>query len=328
MIPRSAAQGVWLEMRRLFRWRPSSGKKLTFLYVPDDADVRQFRVPQSAFYGVAGAVLFGFGLLGFFGIRYIGALSEGREMLRIQAENEALRQRVEAIEGQMESLDLAMSQSREVQERLRLLSTLQPIHEEVFEVGIGGPRVRDDSGSLPEDLVGDLDHVSGRISHMLRQASVHRESFEEILTTLRTKQQVWDRTPSVRPVRTGFITGRYGRRMDPFTGQAAMHRGIDIAAHPGATVFATADGVVNRAGLRGGYGLVVEIDHGDGLISRYAHCSKLLVEPGQRVRRGDRIARVGSTGKATGSHVHYEVTQHGLPQDPMKFILQTDVVVD
>ena len=93
-------------------------------------------------------------------------------------------------------------------------------------------------------------------------------------------------------------------------------------------MFATADGIVTRAGLWGGYGLVIEIEHGDGLVSRYAHCSKLLVEPGRRVRRGERIARVGSTGKATGSHVHYEVMQNGLPLDPMKFILQTDVIVD
>ena len=315
-------------MRWLRRWRPTPGKKLTFLYVPDDDDVRQFRVPQVAFYAAAGVLLLGLGLIGFFGVRYLGALSEGREMLRLHGENEELRERLTVIETQLASLDGAMAEGRQVQERLRLLASLQPIHTDVFDAGVGGPLVLDDSGTLPEPLDENLDQVSGRISQMLRQASIQRESYDEILTTLRAREQIWARTPSVRPVQTGFITGRYGRRMDPFTGQAAMHRGIDIAAHPGAAVRATADGTVTRAGLWGGYGLLVEVDHGDGIISRYAHCSKLLVGPGQRVRRGDRIARVGSTGKATGSHVHYEVMQNGLPQDPMKFIIETDVIVD
>ncbi len=85
---------------------------------------------------------------------------------------------------------------------------------------------------------------------------------------------------------------------------------------------------MKKAGRWGAYGLMVEVDHGDGLVSRYAHCSKLLVKKGQKVSRGDHIARVGSTGKATASHVHYEVIKSGLHQDPMKYVLPTDVVVD
>lgn len=308
--------------------RPLTAKKLTFLYVPDDADVRQFRVPRVAFHAAAGVILLGLALLGFFGVRYLGALSEGREMLRLYGENEALRERLNAIEGQMQELTKSMDASRQTQEKLRLLSSLEPIHAEVFEAGVGGPLVRDDSGTLPEELTSDLDRTSMHLSQMLRQSEMQRQSYTEILTALRSQQDVWDHTPSVRPVMTGFISGRYGRRMDPFTGQAAMHRGIDIAANPGAIVRSTAHGVVRRAGLWGTYGLVVDVDHGNGLVSRYAHCSKLLVKPGQEVDRGTPIARVGSTGKATGSHVHYEVIQNGIPQDPMKFVLPLDVSVD
>jgi len=268
------------------------------------------------------------GLMAVFGVRYLGAMADGREMLRLRGENVALRERLAVIENQLESLDGAMHDSRQVQERLRLLATLEPIHADIFAAGVGGPLVQDDSGSLPPDLVGNIEKTSSRLSHMLRQASVQRQSYAEILAALKEKQETWDRTPSVRPVRSGFITGRFGRRMDPFTGQAAMHQGIDIAAQPGALVRATADGVVSRAGVWGNYGLLVEVHHGDGISSRYAHCSKVLVSPGDRVKRGDRIARVGSTGKATGTHVHYEVIQGGLPQDPMRFVIPPDVIVD
>lgn len=315
-------------MRSRLRWRPAPGKTLTFLYVPDDADVRQFRIPRYAIHAGITVLVLGAVLFAAFGVRYLGAMADGRKMLGLQGENEALRTRLAAIEGQLESLNGAMRESRQVQERLRLLASLDPIHEDLFAAGVGGPLVQDDSGTLPSDLAGSIDKTSAHLSQMLRQASLQRDSYEEILDALKAKKDVWDRTPSVRPVASGFITGRFGRRMDPFTGQAAMHRGIDIAAQPGALVRATADGVVTKAGLLGNYGLLVEVNHGDGLASRYAHCSKILVKPGDRVQRGDRIARVGSTGKATGTHVHYEVIQAGLPQDPMKFVIPPEVVVD
>lgn len=315
-------------MKKFMHWRALCGKQLTFLYVPDDDDVRQFRVPQGYFYGAAAIVVLGLGLLGFFGVRYLGALAEGREMLRLHSENVGLRERIASIEEELNSLHDELGAGLEVQQRLRLLASLEPIHPEVFEVGIGGPDAEVRNDLLPFDLENDLEKTGARLSQMLRQARLQRESYDEILGVLSAKQLVWDHTPSVRPVQHGFISSRFGRRMDPFTGQAAMHRGVDIAARRGSPVRATAAGHVTRAGRWGAYGLMVEIDHGDGLVSRYAHCSKLLVKRGQKVERGHHIARVGSTGKATASHVHYEVIQNGLHQDPMKYVLPTDVIVD
>jgi murein DD-endopeptidase MepM/ murein hydrolase activator NlpD len=316
-------------MRRWWRWRPSVGKKLTFLYVPDDSEVRQFRVPRLAFHAAASIVLVGLGLLGFFGVRYLGALSEGRETLRLHAENVTLRDRLGTVQAHVEELQKQLEAGRQAQERLRLLASLEPVHPDVLEAGAGGSAlVPDDSGALPADLHRDLDITSARLSQMLRQARIQSQSFEEVLDALHSKKELWDRTPSVRPVKVGFVTSRFGRRMDPFTGQAAIHRGVDIAARPGDPVRATADGVVTAAGLEGDYGLMVEIDHGDGLVTRYAHCSRILVDPGQKVARNQRIASVGASGRATASHVHYEVLRHGLHQDPSKFILPTDVVVD
>jgi len=315
-------------MRSLLRWPRPAAKKLTFLYVPDDAEVRQFRVPRVAFYGVASGLVVGLGLITFFGVRYIGALADGREALRLQSENVGLREHLATLEKNVDDLHQELDSGREAQQRLRLLASLEPVHPDVIEAGVGGPVVRDDGGDLPADLHKDLQLTGARLSQMLRQAKIQHQSFDEVVQVLQQKQALWNRTPSVRPVKYGYLTSRFGRRMDPFTGQAAMHRGVDIAARPGAPVRATADGTVSAAGPEGGYGLMVEIDHGGGLMTRYGHCSRVLVVPGESVKRGDLIARVGSSGKATGCHVHYEVLQDGMHQDPMKFILPTDVIID
>ena len=313
---------------RIWRWRLPTNKKLTFLYVPDDSAVRQFRVPRLAFHAVGGVMLVGLLLMLWFGGQWIRAAATGREMLRLRGENVSLRGRLDGLEVSLQELHNEMRVSQEAQQRLRLMSNLDPLHPDVLAAGVGGPLEDTASPTLPADLQGDLDRTGARLSQMLRQASVQRESYSEILTALETSQAEWDRTPSIRPVTTGFVSSRFGRRMDPFTGQTAMHRGLDFVARRGSPVRATATGTVRRAARSGGYGLMVEIDHGDGVMTRYAHCSKLLVKDGQKVERGTVIALVGSTGRSTSSHVHYEVVRSGLHQDPMQFLLPTDEILD
>jgi len=136
------------------------------------------------------------------------------------------------------------------------------------------------------------------------------------------------RIPSIRPVDFGYISSGFGDRLDPFTGRVGRHEGVDFSARKGAKVFATADGVVRKAGYEHGYGYTVEIDHGNGIVTRYAHNGKIFVRYGQKVKRGDVIALVGSSGRSTAPHLHYEVRVGGIPQNPLKFILPTNIVVD
>lgn len=318
-------------MRRFLGLKIPTGEKLTFLYVPDDAAVRQFRVPKLAFHAVAGCFVVGLGLLGWFGSQWIRAAAEGREMLQLRSENVHLRERLADVDQTLAQLDQEVASNEAIQQQLRLTANLEPLHPDVLAAGVGGPALeqQDDLGGLPEDLHADLERTGARLSYLLRRARVQRQSYGEILTALAESQSDWDHTPSVGPVPgSGFISSRFGRRMDPFTGQTAMHRGVDFAALSGSPVRSTANGVVSFAGRQGAYGLMVEVDHGNGLRTRYAHCSKILVKPGQRVARGAVIARVGSTGKSTSSHVHYEVIRNGLHQDPMHFVLPHDVIVD
>jgi murein DD-endopeptidase MepM/ murein hydrolase activator NlpD len=134
--------------------------------------------------------------------------------------------------------------------------------------------------------------------------------------------------PSDKPVKTAAFTSGYGVRSDPFRGGSAMHAGIDLAGPAGTPIYATADGTVQRAGWNGGgYGNLIELDHGRGIQTRYGHLSQVLVRPGQQVKRGHLIARMGSTGRSTGSHLHYEVRIDGRPVNPIPFMKSTDYLL-
>ena len=134
--------------------------------------------------------------------------------------------------------------------------------------------------------------------------------------------------PSEKPLRTAEFTSGFGVRSDPFRHGAAMHPGIDLAAPYGTPVYATADGTVLRAGWNsGGYGNLVEIDHGRGIVTRYGHMSKVIVSEGQRITRGQQVGYVGSTGRSTGNHLHYEVRIDNSPVNPIPFMRSTDYLM-
>ncbi len=134
--------------------------------------------------------------------------------------------------------------------------------------------------------------------------------------------------PSAKPIRTSVsFTSGFGVRSDPFRGGAAMHAGIDLAGPIGTPIYATADGVVARGEWANGYGNLVELDHGRGIATRYGHLSKIIVHAGEHVKRGDLIALMGSTGRSTGSHLHYEVRLDGRAVNPVPYLQSSDYLV-
>ena len=133
--------------------------------------------------------------------------------------------------------------------------------------------------------------------------------------------------PSVQPVERLAFTSNFGIRSDPFRGTAAMHAGVDIPGPVGTPIYATADGVVDRAERAGGYGNLVEVNHGKGIATRYGHLSKILVTSGEHIRRGQLIALMGSTGRSTGPHLHYEVRIDGHAVNPAPFLTNVDFLV-
>jgi murein DD-endopeptidase MepM/ murein hydrolase activator NlpD len=126
--------------------------------------------------------------------------------------------------------------------------------------------------------------------------------------------------PGQIPVEELYMTSNYGYRRDPFTGRAAFHSGVDFAAPIGTEILAAASGVVRYAEFHPQYGYMIDIDHGDGLLTRYAHCSRLFVKAGEFVKRGEKIASVGNTGRSTGPHLHFEVRNQDEPVNPLQFL--------
>jgi murein DD-endopeptidase MepM/ murein hydrolase activator NlpD len=178
---------------------------------------------------------------------------------------------------------------------------------------LGGPETGPGEGPVVPALNSMIDSLDAQIDDRRRQLT----ALQNLILTRELARQI---VPGGRPVEAGYISSLYGQRTDPFDGHQASHHGLDFAGAAGTQVLAVADGIVSHTGNDGGYGHLVEITHGNGYVTRYAHNAKLLVKPGQTVKRGDAIALMGSTGRSTGTHLHFEVLRNGKPMNPLSFV--------
>lgn len=163
----------------------------------------------------------------------------------------------------------------------------------------------------------DFERKLRRLSMMLDERTDKLEALETLLRSEKLSSSV---LPSVMPVDTDWYSSGFGYRIDPFTGKRAFHEGVDFSAKAGTPIRAAAGGVVVYSDRHPEYGKMVEIDHGDDMVSRYAHASRLHVEVGQVVLQGQKIAEVGSTGRSTGPHLHFEIRHKDIPQNPSRFL--------
>jgi murein DD-endopeptidase MepM/ murein hydrolase activator NlpD len=171
-----------------------------------------------------------------------------------------------------------------------------------------------------EGVSAEIPDLSSMLSTLEKKVDLRQSqlsALENLILARELKQEIH---PEGRPVENGFISSYFGEREDPFDGQETFHKGVDFAGTKGSTVVAVAAGVVTWAGERSGFGKMVEINHGDGYVTRYGHNEKTLVSVGETVKRGDPIGLMGSTGRSTGPHVHFEVLRNGRQVDPLSFI--------
>src|ERR1700678_3540215 len=177
----------------------------------------------------------------------------------------------------------------------------------------GGESGADGQPAQIPSLTAMVDDLQTQLSSREQQLGV----LENLILTRELNKQAY---PEGRPVQEGWISSYFGRRADPFTGYSAVHKGLDFAGPEGTKITSVAAGLVTYAGERAGYGQMVEINHGNGLATRYCHNEKLLVKQGDMVRKGQDVALMGSTGRSTGPHLHFEVLKNGAQVDPLRFI--------
>jgi len=190
-----------------------------------------------------------------------------------------------------------------------------------YQRSLTGPGMAENPDSYQDNILSELESITRKAEDLIQITLTEESAYADLQEHIQDNITRLRATPSILPAR-GWISSEFGYRMNPFSGRKTFHRGIDIANYTGTPVYAPADGVISFAGPRGGYGNVVQIDHGFGIVTRYGHNSKINVRNGQRVKRGDKIAEIGSTGRSTAPHAHYEVVLNGKHVNPRAFILE------
>jgi murein DD-endopeptidase MepM/ murein hydrolase activator NlpD len=274
---------------------------------------------------VAGACVV---LAGIAGYATISKTSELSRAARLQQENASLSREIGELHGRLVSLSDTITQISQRDARIRVLANLEPIDPQVQEAGIGGPGTSDLSLSGLTGLTRRSAEVRVDLGALIRRANLLASSFKEAADSLSVHTARLAATPSIMPTQGWLSSAFSAMREHPILHLARPHEGIDVSAPMGSPIEAPAAGVVSDAGWETGYGNTVTINHGFGIVTKFAHASKILVKVGQRVSRGQRIALVGNSGLATGPHLHYEVHVNGRPVDPLKYVLPEGVVTD
>lgn len=311
-------------------------------------DVSKTSVRRALQVGVAVAVVVLLGLVDYARVRY-----EHPELARLRAENAEQRATIEAFDEKVASVSESLDRIQEFERKVRIIANLPGsvaatgddpqatspgAAADLSGLAGGGIDVEAVPADLPPfpgassapatgrsgapPLATDDDRISALGTQALRLGRVAEQrllSLDELVTQLEDKSQKLASSPAIWPTH-GWLTSRFGQRISPFTGKRQFHAGIDIAGAAGSDVTATADGKVVFAGKKGPMGRAVIIDHGFGVRTHYGHNEELLVHKGQRVKRGEKIARLGNTGRSTGPHLHYTVEMNGKAVNPLDYI--------
>ncbi|MFH1263115.1 MAG: M23 family metallopeptidase [Pseudomonadota bacterium] len=314
-----------------------SNRFFTVMVIPErHSRVRKWIVPSRAVrWGVALAgllVLTGV-VSSFLALRYFAKRGEFEQAL---LKNNYLEGQLQLLQNRVSAADTTMVRIQNFEQKLRVLARVDrpesaggygPISSEEEQAMLRDET--DPGGTLvaslgpkeaPFEYATKVRSLELTIEGLTKRASLQEQSLQELYELLKDQESLLSSTPSIWPAH-GWITSSFGYRVSPFTGEKQLHEGIDISAPPGTKVFAPADGVVTNTITEEGYGKVVAINHGYGIVTRFAHNSEIKVKVGQRIHRGEMISTIGNTGRSTGPHVHYEVRVNGIPVNPTRYIL-------
>lgn len=303
-------------------------RRWTVVFVPHGSEPSKIvEVSLSAMKLVAGGALVAFLLAVLVGFATVSRSVDISRTSHLERENALLAQELGELHDRLGTLSDTISRLSKRDAQIRVLANLEPIDPQVQAAGIGGPAGAPATAS-PGTLMRRSEVVRIDLNALIRRANMLALSFREAADSLAGHKARLAAMPSVMPTQ-GWLTSAFtAMRAHPILHIARPHEGIDVSAPMGSPIEAPGAGRVTSAGWESGYGNTVTIDHGFGIVTKYAHAQKVLVRKGQRVERGQKIALVGNSGLATGPHLHYEVHVNGRPVDPLRYVLPENVVTD
>jgi murein DD-endopeptidase MepM/ murein hydrolase activator NlpD len=302
---------------------PPKTQVFTVIVVSDHSQaVRKFRIPRrwlaNLAYGGGAVALVVLLTLG----HYFALLGSASENAVLKEENAQLRSQILLVQEKVAHISATLDRVERFDAKLRTAVTQLQDPERNLAIGpVGSADVEAHIPGPAPAAEASLTALPGKLSSLETEAARQEQSLRELQEYFDDQRSLLASTPSIWPAR-GWVTSDFGTRLDPWTAERKMHHGLDIATPHGQPVYTPSDGTVVFAGTEGGYGKVLVLDHGYGVKTRYAHLSEIFVRTGGRVRRGDKVASVGNTGRSTGTHLHYEVRVNGIPENPRKFILE------
>ncbi|HRT70890.1 MAG TPA: peptidoglycan DD-metalloendopeptidase family protein [Syntrophales bacterium] len=254
----------------------------------------------------------------YFTYSYLSFKMDYSELIALKQLSEAQKKQLDTLASKVGYFEKRMESLREYENRIRVMAEL--VKPKGQYLGVGGPSREDTLGRHEaERETRSLSRIHQSMDQLIAEADQKERSFKEIIEFLEKKKSILSRTPSIWPVQ-GWVTSEFGSRPSPFSGAREFHAGVDIASRSGKEVVAPADGIVSEAERRADLGNAVVVDHGNGLSTLYGHLLQCAVTKGKFVRRGEVLGYVGSTGKSTGSHLHYSVYLNNIPVNPRKYL--------
>lgn len=300
---------------------PNLTSKKYILQAESDRRVRQWHFSFEQILGIAG---FGTVLVGavlFFTAEVFTNWIYHNKLKDIQSEYSSIFTTLNYLQGEVTTLDTKLGVIEERDQAVRSYADFPSIDHDIRELGVGGVPMKETRPSdnvlpLVKDRLLDLETNIDRLS---RRVKLELASYEDIYDKVKNDTKKLKHIPSIRPAIGGYLNSGFGYRRDPMDGRRRFHYGLDITVATGAPVLAPADGVIQEARIRGGYGKYIKVNHDYGYQTMFLHLSQINVKRGQFVKRGDVIGRSGSTGRSTAPHLHYEVHYYGTPQNPLDY---------
>ncbi len=303
--------------------KKKSNKRYTILVVPQDSGkVKSFKLPKLVakvllFLSIISSIVVS-GII----YDYVRLRGEIAGVYKLKDENRSQRLKIQSLAGKLTELEKQMARLETFDRKLRIIAGLKVPEKSDQILGVGGPLPGDDLSLITDE---ERDRVSfneldNQVNLLKKEAEKQEKSFAELHNYLLGKKTLLASTPSIWPTK-GWLTSTFGYRVSPYTGLRELHKGIDIANRVGTPIIATADGVVVKTGRDRALGNYIIISHGYGMKTEYGHLSKILVKRGKKVKRGQKIALMGNTGRSTGPHLHYTIIVNGMPVNPRKYIL-------